>query len=159
MLKLSSPAKVNLFLKVVRRRDDGFHDIVSLFQTISLEDRLTFSFSEKDKVSCSDPSIPTDGRNLVNKARDLFRKKTGTDATFDIAIEKNIPAEAGLGGGSSNAATTLWALNTLAGNPATHDELREWASELGSDVAFFLSHGTALCTGRGEKIKELPPLP
>ena len=93
------------------------------------------------------------------KAIQLFRAKTGSDIAVAVDIEKAIPAEAGLGGGSSDAATTLWALNALAGDIATTQQLRGWAAEIGSDVAFFFSQGTALCTGRGEVLMPLPPLP
>lgn len=158
-LTLCSPAKLNLFLRVLRKRQDGFHDIASLFQSIDLCDSLTFNIAEQDKLTCDDPSIPTDRSNLVWKAVDLFRKKTNLNTPFHIDIAKKIPAQAGLGGGSSNAATTLWAINELLGKPATTTELMEWSKEIGSDITFFFSTGTAYCTGRGEKISPLPPLP
>lgn len=158
-LTLASPAKVNLFLRVLRRRPDGFHELASLFQTIDLCDQLHMAFSDVDELRCNDPTIPTDRRNLVWKAVDHFRQKTGRQFNLKIMLDKQIPAEAGLGGGSSNAATTLWGLNRLLGCPVSTTELLHWAGEIGSDVAFFLSSGTAYCTGRGEVIRDLPPLP
>lgn len=159
MLTLKSPAKLNLFLKVLGRRPDGYHDIASLFQAISLCDTLHFALSGEDQLECSEPSLPAGKSNLIWKAADLFRQKTGLQFNLHVVLEKNIPTEAGLGGGSSNAATTLLAINQLLGYSATHAQLLEWAAEIGSDVTFFLSSGTAYCTGRGEIIRPMPPLP
>lgn len=150
---LFSPAKLNLYFKVLRKREDGYHDISSLFQAISLGDSLSLNLDTKDSFTCSNPELPLDQTNLVIKALHLFRKKTGLSFFVRIHLEKLIPMEAGLGGGSSNAATTLWGLNRLLGNPATEKELAAWGSELGSDVPFFFSTGTALCQGRGEIVE------
>lgn len=159
MPRYLSPAKVNLFLRVVGRRPDGFHELSSLFQTINLFDTLDIEFHhDSDLLTVSDTSIPTDGSNLIMKAVALFRQKTHNPSLFRIHLDKKIPMEAGLGGGSSNAATTLWALNEMCGKPATTEQLVAWAAEIGSDVSFFLSQGTALCTGRGEKLAHLKPL-
>lgn len=159
MLSLRSPAKINLFLRIIDKRPDGFHNLASLFQAIDLCDILHFSVRAEDRITCSDGRIPCDHRNLVAKARDLFRQKTGINNSFDIHIEKKIPIEAGLGGGSGNAATTLWGLNQLCQTNISSDQLRQWGSEIGSDVAFFFSSGTAYCTGRGEIIEDQPSLP
>lgn len=156
---IHSPAKINLFLKIVRRRPDGYHELASLFQTINLFDKLYFELSDADRFTCTDATLPTDGSNLVLKALSLFRHKTKIDFHVNVHLEKHIPHQAGLGGGSSNAASTLWALNQLNGCPATTDELCTWAAEIGSDVPFFLSEGTAYCTGRGEQVENLPKLP
>lgn len=150
MIEVLSPAKLNLTFKVVRKRPDGYHDIASLFQAIDLFDRLCFSWSPSDQVTCTNPSIPTDSSNLVCKALSLFRSRFPISKGVNIHIEKHIPIQAGLGGGSSNAAMTLKALNQLTGNPVTREELIELAAQLGSDVPFFFSDGTAFCTGRGE---------
>lgn len=158
-MKLLSPAKINLFLRILRRRPDGYHELASLFQAIDLCDTLHFSFSNADQLTCTDGSIPTDKSNLVLKAVDLFRLKTHLDFRVNVHLEKTIPAQAGLGGGSSNAATTLWALNETCGRPATIDQLMQWSGEIGSDITFFLSQGTAYCTGRGEHLHQLPSLP
>lgn len=159
MLSLVSPAKINLFLRILRKRPDGYHELASLFQAVSLCDQLRFAVADRDSFTCTDPSLPTDQSNLVIKALYLFRRKTGIETPFQIHLDKRIPAQAGLGGGSSNAATTLWAVNQLCGQPATDEELRIWGAEIGSDISFFLSTGTAYCTGRGEKIRSLPALP
>lgn len=153
-----SPAKINLFLRVLSKRPDGYHEIASLLQTISLFDGLRIEFAKNDRFVCSDPNIPTDDSNLVLKAVALFRHKTGLNDAVAIELEKHIPAEAGLGGGSGNAATTLWALNELFEKPATVESLQAWAAEIGSDVPFFFSLGSAYCTGRGETFLSIPPL-
>lgn len=158
-LKLKSPAKINLFLCILSRRPDSYHELASLFQAIDLADVLSIKESHQDSLTCSDPSLSVDNSNLVSKARALFRLKTGIDCCFSIHLEKKIPIQAGLGGGSSNAATTLWGLNELCGKPASEEQLCQWGSEIGSDVSFFLSSGTAYCTGRGEVIRSLQPLP
>ncbi len=159
MLTLISPAKINLFLQLLYKRADGYHELASLFQTISLHDTLTFQFSERDNLTCNDPSIPLDSSNLILKAVNLFRKKTNSKFHIEIDLVKRIPNKAGLGGGSSNAATTLFALNELFNQPLSIKDLIALGSTIGSDVAFFFSSGTAYCTGRGEIIEELPPLP
>lgn len=159
MLTLFSPAKLNLFLRILRKRDDGYHELASLFQTISLGDTLHFASSSIDELTAEGVSMPTDSSNLILRASSLFRKKTGLETHVKVHAIKKIPVEAGLGGGSSNAATTLWAMNEVAGRPASTKQLMEWGGEIGSDVAFFLSQGTAYCTGRGEVIQEMPALP
>ncbi|MGM0440307.1 MAG: 4-(cytidine 5'-diphospho)-2-C-methyl-D-erythritol kinase [Chlamydiota bacterium] len=157
--KFYSPAKINIFLHVLRRRNDGFHDIASLFQAIDLCDELNITFSEDDKFTCNRDDIPQDSSNLVIQARDLFRRKTGINTGLAIDLHKKIPAQAGLGGGSSNAATTLWALNEIAGRPATSSDLALWGAALGSDVPFFFSSGAAICSGRGESVTSVAALP
>jgi 4-diphosphocytidyl-2-C-methyl-D-erythritol kinase len=159
MLTLFSPAKINLFLRILGKRPDGYHELASLFQAIGLGDRLTFTLSKEDNLTCSDPLLPTNSSNLVLKAVNLFRLKTGLQSSIQIHLEKKIPTQAGLGGGSSNAATTLWALNALHHFPYTEEELQQWSSEIGSDIPFFFSQGIAYCTGRGEIVRNLPLLP
>ncbi len=162
-----SPAKINLFFRVLAKRPDGFHEVASLYQAISLGDFLLMEFAPSDsleyekKASFVEPpgGFPLDDRNLIWKAIQLFRAKTGFDKKLRCHLTKQIPCCAGLGGGSSNAATALYALNVLSGSHILDEELALWAAEIGSDVAFFFSNGTAMCTGRGEKVKNLPPLP
>lgn len=149
-ITLLSPAKVNLFLKIVSKRSDGYHNLYSLFQTVSLFDRIFISLSEKDRITTTDGSIPNDSSNLALKAAHLFAKKYGHPIPIDIHIEKNIPTEAGLGGGSSNAASVLFGLNELLSHPFTLNQLKEMAAHLGSDVPFFFSNGTALCKEKGD---------
>lgn len=158
MLVLKSPAKINLFLRILKKRSDGYHELASLFQAINLMDTIHFELADKDHFTCNDPKIPADDANLVLKAVSLFRRKTGLKFGLASILEKNIPHQAGLGGGSGNAATTLYALNQLLGTPASHSDLIRWSAEIGSDVAFFLSEGTAYCTGRGEIVHAVPPL-
>lgn len=159
MISLFSPAKVNLFLRVISKRTDGYHNLSSLFQTISLGDTIEMELHSRDELRCQDPEIPLDHRNLILKAVDLFRKKTGINHSFRINLKKNIPTQAGLGGGSGNAATALWGCNALLKIEIPTGTLQEWSAEIGSDIPFFFSEGTAYCTGRGEIVSSLSPLP
>eukprot|EP00466_Bigelowiella_natans_P002035 jgi/Bigna1/55737/estExt_Genewise1Plus.C_680068 len=157
-----SPSKINLFLRIIGKRPDGFHDLGSLFQAISLGDDLKISkLAENvpDEFSCNMPGVPTDDSNLVIRAANLFRERTGVKHGLRICLNKTVPAQGGLGGGSANAATTLWALNKLFDYPVTQADLIDWSGELGSDITFFLSSGTAFCTGRGEILESVPRLP
>lgn len=159
MLQLFSPAKINLFLRIVSKRPDGYHNLSSVFQTISLGDTLTMEPHSHDELTCSDPHLPTDASNLVLKAIDLFRRKTNIKQAFRAHLHKRIPTQAGLGGGSSNAATTLWGCNQLMKANISVNRLQQWSAEIGSDIPFFFSEGTACCTGRGEHVSPLPSLP
>lgn len=162
-LTVFSPSKINLFLRVVRRREDGYHDLASLFHVIDLGDSLAFTplpGASQDELTCNMEGVPTDSSNLVIKALDLFRRKTGVSNFYNIDLEKVVPHGAGLGGGSGNAAAALWAANELSGRPATDQQLSEWAGEIGSDISVFFSNGAAYCTGRGEVVEDVkPPLP
>ena len=158
-MKLFSPAKLNLFFKVLQKRTDGYHEIASIFGAISLGDYLHISLAPNDEISCNDPAIPLGEENLIMKAIHLFRKSSLLSFHASVNLEKHIPPEAGLGGGSSNAATTLWGLNELLDSPFSQEQLIELGGQLGSDVPFFFSNGCAHCTGRGEKIEPLPPFP
>jgi 4-diphosphocytidyl-2-C-methyl-D-erythritol kinase len=153
-----SPAKINLFFKILKKREDGFHEISSLYQAVNLFDILHIKQADEDLLTCSDKSIACDSSNLIFKAIELFRKKTSLKFHIHVHLEKNIPIFSGLGGGSSNAATILFALNKLFKRNVLEETLRNWSSEIGSDIAFFFSTGSAYCTGRGEIIKSLPPL-
>lgn len=153
MLHVKSPAKINLFLKVLKKRTDGYHDLVSIFQTIDLFDFLSIQISDKDLFVCNDPDLCCDRSNLIWKAVDLFNEKNNSNLKFAITLKKNIPKEAGLGGGSSNAASTLWGINELTGNKFSLQQLQEWSIAIGSDVPFFFSSGTAFCTGKGERVE------
>jgi 4-diphosphocytidyl-2-C-methyl-D-erythritol kinase len=161
-LSLQSPCKLNLFLRILGRRDNGFHDLASLFQTISLADHMYFSKldggAQMDELTCSDETLEIDDSNLVTKALNLMREKTGIGTYFKVHLEKNVPMQAGLGGGSGNAATAMYAFNSLCGSPASNEELKQWSGAIGSDISFFFSTGTAYCTGRGEVVDPLPPL-
>lgn len=153
-----SPAKINLFLKVLEKRPDGYHHLSSLFQALSFGDHLEVGLSDQDQFECSHPFLPMDEKNLVVRALRLFREKTGIAAPLNVRLKKSIPMEAGLGGGSSNAATMLFACNKLFACNLTDKTLMEWGAELGSDVAFYFSLGSAYCSGRGEKVFSVPSL-
>jgi 4-diphosphocytidyl-2-C-methyl-D-erythritol kinase len=157
-VKLFSPAKLNLFFRVLHKRDDGFHEIASLMQAISLGDTLTFEENSHELLTTSDPHLSCDESNTITQALRLFQKKTGYLKSLRIHVEKQTPMEGGLGGGSSNVATTLWALNTLSGLAIEEETLRKWAGEISSDAPFFFSSGTAFTTGRGEIVENMSPL-
>jgi len=144
-------AKINLGLKVVRRRADGYHDILSLAQCIDLADVLHIESAPKDQMTCNLDHLTTGSDNLVCRAVDAFRAKMETPIRyFRIHLEKHIPMGAGLGGGSADAAAVLRALNRLYGEPFALAELCEMAAELGSDIPFLVGGGTAIMRGRGE---------
>ncbi|EME29841.1 4-diphosphocytidyl-2-C-methyl-D-erythritol kinase, chloroplastic [Galdieria sulphuraria] len=157
-----SPAKINLFLRILGKRKDGYHNIATLMQVISLRDTLYFKLldesAEGDIFETDSDEIPIGSSNLVIAAFRKFRKESGMKRYFHTRVEKRIPVKAGLGGGSSNAATALWAANKLTGKKFSTEYLKKWGADLGSDVPFFFSGGTAFCTGRGENVSELPSL-
>ncbi|MBN2135467.1 MAG: 4-(cytidine 5'-diphospho)-2-C-methyl-D-erythritol kinase [Acidobacteria bacterium] len=150
MLKYRSYAKINLDLKILRKRDDGYHDISTIFQTISLYDELFFKESDQIIINCSNTGIPTDERNLIYKAIKLLEDESGITIGAEIELNKNIPHGGGLGGGSSNAAVTLLAINEMYSLGYSHEELTRFGALLGSDVPFFFVGGTAHGTGKGE---------
>ncbi len=153
-----SPAKLNLFFRVLNKRKDGYHEIATLMQAVNFGDTLQMSLSSQNKLICNEVSIDCGSDNLIMKALDLFRKKTNLTVYADVKLSKKIPLKSGLGGGSSNAATTLWMLNELTQYGASATELKKWGGELGCDVPFFFSEGAAYCTGVGEKVKDHAPL-
>ncbi|MEW6335144.1 MAG: 4-(cytidine 5'-diphospho)-2-C-methyl-D-erythritol kinase [Thermodesulfobacteriota bacterium] len=160
MITRTSPAKVNLYLRVLRRREDGYHDILSLMQRISLCDELAFRPEAGGiAIRCPDSTLPEDQNNIVHRAAAAFFSRAGVRPAIEITIRKRIPAAAGLGGGSSNAATTLMTLNEMHGSPLTRDELLAAGSTLGADVPFFIFGNAAWATGIGERLTEAPPLP
>ena len=152
MIRLFSPAKINLFFKIMGLRKDGFHNLHSFFQAINLGDELSFAHSHKDNFTSTEPSLKFNHDNFIYRALMLFREKTHLKDPVQIDLIKNIPIEAGLGGGSSNIATTLWGLNELFDRPVSKNELFEVSKTLGSDVPFFFSTGSAVCSGRGEEV-------
>jgi 4-diphosphocytidyl-2-C-methyl-D-erythritol kinase len=154
-MQLSAPAKINLSFQIKARRVDGFHEIETFMAPISLADRLTIKRAGDDgqlEFSCDDPSLPIDDDNLVVRAAKLFRDLTGIRTGVTIALEKKIPHGAGLGGGSSDAASTLLGLNEFFEAPLPDDELAKLGAQLGSDVPFFLVRSAAVCRGRGELV-------
>jgi 4-diphosphocytidyl-2-C-methyl-D-erythritol kinase len=152
----SAYAKINLGLRILGRRADGYHELETIFQEISVRDVLTIMVQPGGIiVGCSDPAIPADESNLVWRAAALLRQRAGVDQGCIIQIKKNIPVGAGLGGGSSDAAATLKALNREWGVDWPVTRLEPLAAELGSDVPFFLYGGCALGRGRGEILEPL----
>lgn len=158
MLKLPSFAKINWTLRILGRRPDGYHEVRTLLQSISLCDELTFELREDHEISltCDDPDIPVDHANLIVKAAKAMQEN---DRGVSIALSKRIPAKGGLGGGSSNAAVTLLALNYLWRKELRHADLLNIASGLGADVPFFLIGGRAEARGTGSDLKECPDSP
>ncbi|NOY53890.1 MAG: 4-(cytidine 5'-diphospho)-2-C-methyl-D-erythritol kinase [Deltaproteobacteria bacterium] len=156
-LTLSAPAKINLGLLVRGKRPDGYHEIETVLQTVSLYDEIFIEEGgEGIELTLDTPGLPTGKENLVVRAAGRFYREIGKTPHLRIGLKKKIPVGAGLGGGSSDAAATLAALNRLRGNPLPLSRLMELAAELGMDVPFFLFSATALATGRGEKLQRLP---
>ena len=149
--------KLNLFLEVMGPRTDGFHDIVSVFQEISLADRLTARAVEDERLSltCDTPGIPTDERNLVLRAVALLRAAMGVRSGLHFHLETQLPVGGGLGGGSSDAAAALYLACEVWNLDLDREALLPIAAQAGSDVPFFLWGGTCLCEGRGERVTPL----
>ena len=148
-MKLLSPAKINLFLKIFNKRSDGYHNLATLMQTVSFFDSVEVDFAPKDEFFCSHENLKMDQNNLCIKALNLFRHETKLLDPVKIYLEKNIPMGAGLGGGSSNAATVLFSLSKLFN---VEINLIELGSKLGSDVPFFFTSGFAFAFGRGANL-------
>ncbi|MBN1930992.1 MAG: 4-(cytidine 5'-diphospho)-2-C-methyl-D-erythritol kinase [Desulfobacterales bacterium] len=152
-LEILSPAKINLFLHVTGKRPDGYHDLISLMCRIGLYDKISIVFgAQKTTVSCNNAKIPPDETNLAYKAASLFLNTLNKNEKINIFIEKNIPVAAGLGGGSSNAASVFLGLNQHYGLPFTKNELMALGLQLGADVPFFIFQKPAIATGVGEKL-------
>jgi 4-diphosphocytidyl-2-C-methyl-D-erythritol kinase len=154
-LTLSSPAKINLALRIVKKRADGYHELRTILQKISLYDEIELRLTSQQGISVTtdDPSIPSDSGNLAYRAAQIFLQSAHIEAGISIHIRKNIPAGAGLGGGSSNAAAVLTGLNKLTGSPLTDTALRKLGLMLGADVPFFIyTNNTARAGGIGERL-------
>lgn len=157
-LERLSPCKINLLLNILGKRADGFHELETIMQPVGVCDRLEFSRRGNGvQLTCSDPRLPTDARNLAHRAASAWLEAAGLAGGVAIHLEKRIPLAAGLGGGSGNAATTLLALEELFERPLGMERLRSLAAGLGSDVPFFLQEKPALATGRGEIIEPCEP--
>ena len=157
-LSLRAPAKINLHLEVLGLRDDGFHELSMVMQTLDLADELTVESAPAGQVSlrCSDPQLPVDGSNLIVKAAELLRRHCGRpELSAQLSLSKCIPIGAGLAGGSSDGATALLLLNRFWDLKLSAAELKQLAAQLGSDVAFCLQGGTQLCFGRGERLEPI----
>ncbi len=153
-LIIPSPAKINLSLWVKGKRPDGYHEIITVMHTIGLNDFIYFLPSDRFELSIrGTQTLPLGKSNLITKAVKVFEEATGIKAKVKIQLEKVIPVGAGLGGGSSNAAATLKGLNRIYGEPLKEEELKQVASQIGSDVPFFIKGGLAVAYGKGEKLK------
>jgi 4-diphosphocytidyl-2-C-methyl-D-erythritol kinase len=158
-MRIFSPAKINLFLQVTSKRSDGYHNLLSLMCRISLYDKITLRFGgAKTKISCTDPQVPENEKNIAYLAANLFLRKLNKNDGVKIDIEKNIPVAAGLGGGSSNAASVLMALNRYYGYPLSENFLIKMGSSLGADVPFFIFQKPALASGIGDKLEDFAAL-
>jgi 4-diphosphocytidyl-2-C-methyl-D-erythritol kinase len=170
---IHAPAKLNLFFEVLGKRADGYHEIETLMCPIDLYDTLCFRDSDGTELEfeCrrsplpgrrsneASQNVPSDASNLVVRAVELVRRRTGVRRGAHLLLEKRIPAAAGLGGGSSDAAAALVAANEVWRLGRSRTELADWAAELGSDVPFFLADGPAVCRGRGERVEPVVGLP
>ena len=157
-LIIGAPAKINLFLKVLNKRPDGYHNIDSLFQAVSLFDRIKFTRTGQNKTTIklkNEIDLTTGEDNLISRTFDFMKNEFDLDGGLEIELEKNIPIAGGLGGGSTDAAATIMACNVLFSLNLTYHEMAEIGLQLGSDIPFFFSSGQAQVTGRGEIIKEL----
>jgi 4-diphosphocytidyl-2-C-methyl-D-erythritol kinase len=155
-LTLPSFAKVNLYLRILGRRDDGYHELCTVFQTVSLHDSITFTEADDISLTWNENEVAVSDDNLIIRAANVLKRRFGVSHGARINLVKAIPAPGGLGGGSSNGCITLLGLSKLWQLHAGHRQLAELASEIGSDVSFFLHGGTAFGTGRGEIVEEMP---
>ena len=159
-MQVKAFAKLNLTLDILRRREDGYHDLQMVMQSIDLADELTITPTEGvGAMSTTLSYLPSDGRNLAQMAAEAFRNAAGRGGQLDISIVKRIPVCAGMAGGSSDAAAVLRAMNELTGAGYTPAELAKIGEAVGSDVPYCVVGGTALAEGRGERLTPLPPLP
>ena len=160
-ISIAAPAKINLSLRILGKRPDGFHELETLMVPITLADEIGISHGggSEIRLTCNDPDLPIGSENLCVKAAEAFRLATGLDHGIAISLLKKIPHGAGLGGGSSDAASVLLGLNQLFDEPLVLEEMHQIAATLGSDVPFFLSDGPAWCRGRGEILEAAPALP
>lgn len=154
----AAPAKINLSLRVLSKRPDGYHEVDLLMARLDLEDQLEFTPAPELELVCNDPTLPVDESNLVLRAVREFEKAYGRSVRCRICLTKRIPHGAGLGGGSSDAATTLVALNEILGTQYDREELAAMAAAIGSDVPFFINPVISRCTGRGEIVTPEPKL-
>ena len=151
---LPSFAKINWFLRVLGKREDNYHEICTVFQTVSLSDKLEFEEGDEISFTCNDGAIPVNSDNLIVRSAKLLRETFNIEAGAKIHLEKNIPFPGGLGGGSSNAAITIMGLAKLWRLKVSGEELAKLSSKIGADVPFFFYGGTALGTGLGTEISE-----
>ncbi|WP_027964443.1 4-(cytidine 5'-diphospho)-2-C-methyl-D-erythritol kinase [Halalkalibacillus halophilus] len=161
MILEKAPAKINLTLDVLRKRDDGYHEVEMIMTQVDLADRLSFEKIQGNQIVIESESrfVPNDRRNLAYQAAKLLMERMGVKAGVKITIDKKIPVAAGLAGGSTDAAAAFRGINRLFDLGCTYDTLGKLSEELGSDIPFCIQGGTQLATGRGEKLTKLPSLP
>lgn len=158
VITLSAPAKINLSLDITGKRDDGYHTLEMVLQTISLKDELLLKkTAEGIEIACNNPQVPCDETNICHKAARIFFQRASVRGGMKLQIHKKIPVGAGLAGGSTNAAAVLKGLNVLYDAGLSHEELLEMGLQCGADVPFCLTGGTCLARGIGEKLTMLPP--
>ena len=153
---IKAPAKINLYLEIINKREDGYHNIESIMHTVSLFDTLEFLPSDTIELFCNDKNLPVDKTNLVYKTAVKFKEKYNITKGIKINLTKNIPMGAGLGGGSSDAAATISALNKFWKINANKKDLEIFAATIGADVPFFLTGGTAKISGIGNIVDKIP---
>ena len=160
-MEISANAKINLTLDILRKREDGYHDLRMVMQSVTLADRLTISPAQgaEGRAVADLRFLPSGGKNLAQVAAAVFREATGLGGEVDVDIRKVIPVCGGLAGGSADAAAVLHAMNQLTGAGLSLERLAEIGARAGSDVPFCVLGGTALAEGRGERLTPLPPLP
>lgn len=168
-IKVSAYAKINLFLDITGVLPNGYHSLNNIMQQIELHDEVKITLSDfsdvpdlstekKIKITCDNPEIPTDKRNIAYKAAELFAEETGLSCKISIDIKKNIPVMAGLGGSSTDGAAVIKGLNILLGAPLSLDRLEEAGTKLGADVPFCIRGNTAYCKGIGEQMTDIKGL-
>lgn len=157
-MEFTAPAKLNLYLEVIQQQDDGYHQIETLFERISIFDRITVEITgDRTTITCDDPRVPTGEDSLLGRTIRIFKEAAARkDLFFQITLEKNIPISAGLGGGSSDAAALLKGLNSISGSPVDDETLLRLSRQLGADVPFFLSDCSfGIGKGRGDIIQKV----
>lgn len=149
----TAKAKINLNLRILAKREDGFHSIETRMAPVSLADELEFHLADEYLLECCFPDVPLDETNLVTKAVRIFQRETGKACAWRVVLKKSVPHGAGLGGGSADAAAVLRGLNHLEETNLSNDTLADWCTEIGSDVPFFVYESVCDCSGRGEIVK------
>lgn len=158
-MELKAFAKINLSIDVLRRREDNYHEVKMIMQSVGLYDVINFNKVSKDiKIYCTDPSVPCDNRNIVFKALEIIKNKFGVSCGMEVSIDKRIPVAAGLAGGSSNAAAAIVAANSIWNLNMSDEQMAAIGRKVGADVPFCLKGGTFLAEGIGEKLARLPSL-
>ncbi|MBQ6379973.1 MAG: 4-(cytidine 5'-diphospho)-2-C-methyl-D-erythritol kinase [Clostridia bacterium] len=157
-MRIKACAKINLMLDIIGKREDGYHELYMLMQSVSLADEVSVEKAETITVSCSDPSIPADESNIAYKAAQVFFRQTGIKGGAAISIQKNIPSQAGLAGGSADGAAVIVALDALYGTELHYQELCAIGAQVGADVPFCIVGKTRICRGIGDKMKLIRPI-